>query len=88
MAQVIVMPKLGLTMEEGTISKWYKAEGDTVEKGDPLFEVETEKVTNDVESEVSGILRKVIIATEDNAKCGEPVAIIAEPDEDIANLLW
>lgn len=47
MAKVIVMPKLGLTMTEGTVSKWLKAEGDAVKEGEPLFEVETDNTASE-----------------------------------------
>ncbi|NSW92896.1 MAG: 2-oxo acid dehydrogenase subunit E2, partial [Firmicutes bacterium] len=46
MAQLVTMPKLGLTMTEGTVSKWYKAEGERVEQGEILLEVSTDKITN------------------------------------------
>ena len=52
MAYELKMPQLGLTMETGTIGEWLKAEGDPVSVGDPLVQVETDKLTNDVESEV------------------------------------
>ena len=48
MAKEIVMPKLGLTMTEGTVSKWLKNEGDAVKEGEPIFEVETDKLTNTI----------------------------------------
>ena len=57
MAKVIVMPKLGLTMTEGTVSKWLKGEGDAVKDGEDLFEVETDKLTNTIKATVSGTLR-------------------------------
>ena len=53
MATEVLMPKLGLTMTEGTIEEWKFKEGDTVKKGDILFSVATDKLTNDVECEVS-----------------------------------
>ena len=56
MAKEIVMPKLGLTMTEGTVSKWLKNEGDAVKEGEPLFEVETDKLTNTIEASASGTL--------------------------------
>ena len=59
MAHEILMPKLGLTMTEGTIEKWKFQEGDTVRKGDILFSVATDKLTNDVESEADGVLLKI-----------------------------
>ena len=62
MAKVIVMPKLGLTMTEGTVSKWLKAEGDAVREGEPLFEVETDKLTNTIEAAAGGVLLKIAAA--------------------------
>ena len=58
MAHEILMPKLGLTMTEGTVEEWKFKEGDTVKKGDILLSVATDKLTNDVESEVDGVLLK------------------------------
>ena len=58
--QEVIMPKLGLTMETGTIEKWHKKEGDKVEEGEILFEVMTDKVSLEVESYHAGILRKVL----------------------------
>lgn len=54
------MPELGLTMEEGTISNWLRTEGDSVEAGDVLCEVETDKLTNEVASECTGVLRAIV----------------------------
>ncbi|MCL5069313.1 MAG: hypothetical protein M1308_00180 [Actinobacteria bacterium] len=56
----VIMPKLGLTMGKGTIEKWHKKVGDKVEEGDVLFEVMTDKVSLEVESNYSGILEKVL----------------------------
>ncbi|MCK4321425.1 lipoyl domain-containing protein [candidate division WOR-3 bacterium] len=55
------MPKLGLIMEEGTIAKWYKAEGDSFKEGEALFEVETEKIVNDIEATFAGKLIKILV---------------------------
>ncbi|SHI91664.1 pyruvate dehydrogenase E2 component (dihydrolipoamide acetyltransferase) [Dethiosulfatibacter aminovorans DSM 17477] len=86
MAQFIVMPKLGLTMTEGKICKWYKKEGDQVEKGDLLFSVETDKLTNDAEATRGGILRKILLE-EGSIGVLKPVAIIGTADEDIEEML-
>jgi pyruvate dehydrogenase E2 component (dihydrolipoamide acetyltransferase) len=86
MAEFIVMPKMGLTMTEGLLVNWKKAEGDTVNKGDVLFEVETDKLTNNYESTTSGVLRKIIVK-EGTVKVLEPVAIIGAADEDISELI-
>lgn len=86
MANVLVMPKLGLTMTEGTIAKWHKTEGDPVKVGELLYEVETDKLTNEIEAKEEGVLRKIIVPEGESAACLEPIAIIAGADEDITGL--
>ncbi|MDW5300039.1 MAG: dihydrolipoamide acetyltransferase family protein [Sedimentibacter sp.] len=86
MAEFIVMPKMGLTMTEGFLTNWKKSEGDKINKGDTLFEVETDKLTNAYEANTSGVLRKILVS-DSNAKVLEPVAIIGNADEDITDLL-
>ena len=61
MATEVVIPMLGITVERGKILKWLKSEGDRVEKGESIFEVEAEKVTTEVESPASGILKKILV---------------------------
>ena len=56
MASEVKLPRLGQGMESGVVNKWLKSEGDTVAKGEPLFEVDTDKVTQEVESDVDGVL--------------------------------
>jgi len=77
------MPKLGITMESGIIEKWHKKEGDRVEKGEVLFEVMTDKVTIEVESYNSGILRKILKAEGEEVPVTEVIAYIGEEDERI-----
>ena len=60
MATEIKMPQLGLTMEEGTVERWLKAEGDPVKAGEPLLEITTDKLTNQVEAEADGVLLKIV----------------------------
>lgn len=72
----VIMPRLGQEMTKGTIVEWYKQEGDQVEEGEPLFMVDTEKATMDVESEVSGVLKKILIGENEEVPVGEVVAII------------
>ena len=86
MAEFIVMPKMGLTMTEGFITNWRKQEGDTVNKGEILFDVETDKLTNEIEAKTSGVLRKILV-NEETVKILVPVAIIGNMDEDISGLL-
>ncbi|MDI6707064.1 MAG: dihydrolipoamide acetyltransferase family protein [Bacillota bacterium] len=81
------MPKLGLTMTEGTVSKWYKAEGERVEQGEILLEVSTDKITNEVEAPAGGVVRKILVEQGGSAGVTAPIAIIAEENEDIGVLL-
>ena len=75
------MPKWGLTMKEGKISKWFKSEGDTIEKGEPFFEVETEKITNVVEATANGVVFQIVVTAGSTVPVGTIVAIIVEPGE-------
>ncbi len=86
MANYIVMPKMGLTMTEGVILNWRKQEGDTIKKGEIIFDVETDKLTNEYDSKADGILRKILVA-EGTVPVLAPVAIIGDRDEDITDLL-
>lgn len=87
MAHIVVMPKLGLTMTEGIITKWYINQGEKVKEGDTLFEVTTDKLTNEVQADAGGILRKQLAAEGEAVPCTDPVAIIAEENEDLTSLL-
>src|SRR5205085_1648525 len=62
MASEVKLPRLGQGVESGTIVKWLKSEGDAVEKGEPLYELDTDKVTQEVEAEASGVLLKIAVA--------------------------
>jgi pyruvate dehydrogenase E2 component (dihydrolipoamide acetyltransferase) len=87
MAIKMLMPLLGQTMEEGTIIKWFKNEGDSVNAGEPLLEVLTDKVNMEVEAPESGVLRKIFAQPDDIVPVQEPIAIIAKADESIDDLL-
>lgn len=87
MAKIVVMPKLGLTMKEGTLEKWIKKEGEAIDAGEAFFEVSTDKLTNEVEANESGVVRKLLFKEGDIVECLKPVAIIAAADEDISGLL-
>jgi pyruvate dehydrogenase E2 component (dihydrolipoamide acetyltransferase) len=84
MVTQIVMPQVGETTLEGKITAWLKKEGDRVAKGEPLFEIETDKATMDVESYAAGILRKILVPAGSMAKVTEVVAIIAEAEDNIS----
>lgn len=81
MVTKVVMPKLSLTMKEGTVGKWYKKEGDAVEKGEPIVEVISEKATYDLEAPASGVLRKILVEGGADAKVNDTLAVITAPDE-------
>ena len=78
------MPKFGLTMHEGTIQRFFKSAGESVVAGEPLYEVETEKVLYEVEAPASGILATRLFEEGATVECGVAVAVIAEAGEDIA----
>ena len=81
MVTKVVMPRLSLTMKEGTVGTWYKKEGDNVEKGEPLVEVFSEKATYDLEAPASGTLQKIIVQENDEAPVDAVLAVITTPDE-------
>jgi pyruvate dehydrogenase E2 component (dihydrolipoamide acetyltransferase) len=81
-ATEIKVPRLGQGMESGTVVKWLKSEGDRVEKGEPLYELDTEKVTQEVEADASGVLLKIAVA-EGEVPVGTTVALIGEEGEKV-----
>jgi pyruvate dehydrogenase E2 component (dihydrolipoamide acetyltransferase) len=83
MATEIKLPRLGQGMESGTIVKWLKSEGEKVEKGEPLYELDTDKVTQEVEADASGFLLKIEIA-EGEVEVGKTIAVIGEQGEKVA----
>jgi len=87
MATKVIMPKLSPTMEEGQISRWLKKEGDKVSMGEPLAEIDTDKATMEMQALGNGVLRKILINEGQSAPLGQLIAVIGEPDEDIASLL-
>ena len=87
MAADIILPKLGMDMQSGTIMTWYKNEGDTVKKGEPLFELMTDKSTMEFPCPQSGTLLKILVECEEDYDCGTPICIIGEEGEDISGLL-
>lgn len=85
MAEILVMPKLGLTMKEGHLVQWLAEEGEHVRVGQPVVEVETDKVTNQVEAPVEGVLLRRI-APEVDVPVGEPIGVLGEPGEDTSDI--
>jgi pyruvate dehydrogenase E2 component (dihydrolipoamide acetyltransferase) len=86
MATEVKLPRLGQGMESGTIVRWLKTEGDQVAKGEPLYELDTDKVTQEVEAESDGVLLKIVVA-DGEVDVGTTVGIIGGQDEDVAALL-
>src|SRR4051794_41170860 len=83
MATEIKLPRLGQGMESGTIVKWLKSEGDAVKKGEPLYELDTDKVTQEVEADATGVLLKIAVQ-EGEVPVGQTVAVIGEQGEEVA----
>jgi pyruvate dehydrogenase E2 component (dihydrolipoamide acetyltransferase) len=80
-ATEVKLPRLGQGMEAGTIVKWLKSEGEPVEKGEPLYELDTDKVTQEVEAEASGVLLKIAVS-EGEVPVGETIAFIGAAGEE------
>ena len=87
MASRVVMPKLTDTMEEGVLVAWKKREGDHVQSGEALAEIETDKAIMDLEAFASGILRKILVNDGETVQSGTLLGVIAEADEDITSAL-
>jgi len=82
----VVLAKLSPTMEEGTIVKWNKKEGDAVKQGDVLAEIETDKANMEMEAMGNGILRTILVPAGGKAPVGALIGVIADPNEDISKL--
>lgn len=87
MAEYLIMPKLGLNMDNGTIIKWRKKEGDFIKEQETVFEIETDKTIMEVEAQISGILRKIIVNEGKSIPVTLPIAIIGDKDEDISKMI-
>ena len=84
MAELVVMPKLGLLMETGVVSSWLVGQGDRVTVGAVIAEITTEKITYELESQAEGTLLQIILPAEEEAPVGAPIAVIGQPGEDIS----
>ncbi len=83
MAETVTMPKLGFDMQEGTLVRWVKAEGDSITKGEVLAEIETDKATVEVESSYGGVVARHLVGKGEIVPVGTPIAVIAEPGEKV-----
>src|SRR5438876_6608189 len=82
MATEIKLPRLGQGMESGTIVRWLKSEGEPVEKGEPLYELDTDKVTQEVEADASGVLLRIAVQ-EGEVEVGHTIAVIGKEGESV-----
>src|SRR5215207_7481965 len=83
MSETISMPKLGFDMQEGVLVRWVKNEGENINKGDVLAEIETDKATVEVESSASGVIRKLLVEAGSVVPVGNPIAVVGSADEKI-----
>src|SRR5258706_15055792 len=83
----VVLAKLSPTMEEGTIVKWSKKEGDAIKVGDVLAEIETDKANMEMEALGAGVLRKILVLAGGKAPVGTLIGVIADPADDISAML-
>ena len=83
----VVMPKLSEAMETGKVIKWLRNEGDRVQSGDIVAEIETDKADVEMEAFGAGVLRKILVPAGERAPVGTLIGVIAEPGEDIAPVL-
>ena len=83
MATKVVMPQAGQDLETGVVKQWLKSEGDSVAKGEPLVEIETEKISLAVESPADGVLLRIIVPDNTETPILSTIAYIGEPGEDV-----
>jgi pyruvate dehydrogenase E2 component (dihydrolipoamide acetyltransferase) len=79
----VLVPPLGQTVDTVTLASWYKREGESIKQGEPLFAIETDKATLDIEAPASGILRGIQAQAGDEVKVLSAIAVIAQPGEDL-----
>jgi pyruvate dehydrogenase E2 component (dihydrolipoamide acetyltransferase) len=85
-AEQVTLPRLGQGMESGTIVRWLKAEGDEVQKGEPLYELDTDKVTQEVEADFGGVLLKILVPEGQEKPVGTPLAFLGEAGEEVPDV--
>jgi len=85
MATNILMPKWGMSMKEGQVATWLKSEGDTVQAGEAIVEIESDKAVNLVESPASGVLARVVVPVGETVPISTVIAVISDPGEDLSD---
>ena len=83
MPEEIVMPRLSDTMEEGTVARWLKKEGEPIKKGEPILEVETDKATMELPAYSDGVLAKILVQEGTTVPLGAPIGMLAKPGEEV-----
>ena len=86
MAAKVIMPQAGQDLETGIVRHWLKAEGDSVAKGEPIVQIETEKVTLDVEAPAAGVLLRILVPDDTETAIFSTIGIIGQPGEDISGI--
>lgn len=86
MATKVIMPQAGQDLEAGVVKQWLKAEGDQVTKGEPLVQIETEKINLDVEAPASGVLLRILVPNGTETAIFSTIAVIGQPGEDISGI--
>src|SRR4051794_27106378 len=84
MAEELVMPRLSDTMEQGTIARWLKREGDKVSEGEPVAEIETDKATMELNAYTDGVLLKILVDDGETAALGAPIAVVGDEGEEVS----
>jgi len=87
MAYIVRMPKLGVEMEQGVVLEWHAEEGEAVEEGELVAEIESEKTQAEVTAREAGVLRRILLAVDEEGEPGAAMGIVGDPDEDISDLL-
>ncbi len=86
MAVRVIMPQAGQDLETGKVTHWLKAEGDSVAKGEPLVQIETEKISVDVESPAAGVLLRIVVPDDTETAIFSTIGIVGQPGEDISGI--
>ena len=84
MATDVILPKWGLTMEDGTVVAWYVDEGDHVVEGEVIAEIETEKVENELEAPCAGVVARILVDEDETVDVGTVLAVIADNEAEAA----
>ena len=83
MAEELTMPRLSDTMEEGTIGRWLKREGESFQQGEVIAEIETDKATMDFQAYEDGTLLRILVGDGESAPLGAPIAVVGAEGEDV-----